>query len=53
MEKADQGEIQFMDGDGDDIVTVSGRNIFVVRTWDPHNGYLKSEWTVAQPSIRR
>lgn len=42
-----------MDGDGDDIVTVSGRNIFVVRTWDPHNGFLKSEWTVAQPLIRR
>jgi hypothetical protein len=37
-----------MDGDGDDIVTVSGRNVMVVRTWDPHNGYLNSEWTVTQ-----
>lgn len=53
LEKADHGEIQFMGSDGDDIVTVSGRNIFVVRTWDPHGGFLKSEWTAAQPLIRR
>jgi hypothetical protein len=37
-----------MDGDGDIIVTVSGKSAVVVRTWNPHSGYLISEWTVTQ-----
>jgi len=53
LEKAEQGEIQFMDGDNDVIVTVSGRNFVVVRTWEAHSGYLNSEWTMAQTSNSR
>jgi hypothetical protein len=42
-----------MDGDNDDIVTVSGKNFVVVRRWDAHSGYLNSEWTVTQASNSR
>jgi hypothetical protein len=42
-----------MGGGDDDIVTVSGRNFVVVRTWDAHSGYLNSEWTVTQTSNSR
>lgn len=53
LEKADQGEIQFMDSDDDEIVTVSGRSIVMARSWDPHSGYLNSEWTVTQNTNNR
>jgi len=42
-----------MDGDNDVIVTVSGKNFVVVRTWDAHSGYLNTEWTLTQTSNSR
>jgi len=42
-----------MDGDNDVIVTVSGKNVVVVRMWDAHSGYLISEWTMTQTSDSR
>lgn len=53
LEKGEQGEIQFMDGDSDVIVTVSGKNFVAVRMWDAHSGYLNSEWTMTQTSNSR
>ena len=53
LEKSDQGNIQFMDTDEDDIVTVSGRNLVVARTWDPQNGCLNSELTLTQTPHNR
>lgn len=53
LEKGEQGEIQFMGGDSDVIVTVSGKNFVVVRTWDAHSGYLNTEWTMTQTSNSR
>jgi hypothetical protein len=42
-----------MDTDEDDIVTVSGRNLVVARTWDPQNGCLNSELTLTQTPHNR
>jgi len=42
-----------MDGDNDVIVTVSGKNVVVVRMRDALSGYLNSEWTMTQTSNGR
>lgn len=46
LEKAQQGQIQHLNVD-EDIVTVSGNSPWLVRTWDPSNGRILSEWSFA------
>ncbi|KAJ9575487.1 hypothetical protein L9F63_007645 [Diploptera punctata] len=53
LEKAEQGQIQFMNTDEEDIITVSGKNTVVARLWDPQSGYLNSEFTLTQTPHNR
>lgn len=46
LEKAQQGQIQYLNVD-EDVVTVSGNSPWLVRTWDPSNGRILSEWSFA------
>lgn len=46
LERAQQGQIQYMHVDSE-VISVSGNNPWLVRTWDPATGRLLWEWSLA------
>lgn len=46
LERAQNGKIQFLNVDSE-VVTVSGSNPWLVRTWDPTTGRLLWEWSLS------